>query len=225
MDIELKPKKVAQFLLALAFCFILAHLAGQLAEINLGSTFGLSVFNPEEERSIPRFYSSVLLLLCSVLLLIIAMRNKEESPRNFLYWLGLAPFFLFLAITENTALHESLATPIRSALNVSKIQFYAWIYGILVIILPALYLKFFLGLPRKTMILFIIGGSTFIAGAFALDLVVAYLGKSSGHHTAAYIGLATLEAVFEMVGIIIFVYALLCYMHAELKWIRVRISG
>ena len=62
------------------------------------------------------------------------------------------------------------------------------------------------------------------AGAFGLDLVVAYVGNSCGHHTVAYIGLATVEEVLEMAGIIGFVYALLLYMSSELKWIRVRIA-
>ena len=74
------------------------------------------------------------------------------------------------------------------------------------------------------MLLFAIGGSAFVAGAFGFDLVVAYLGNSLGHHTVAYIGLATVEEVLEMAGIIVFVYALLSYMSSELKWIRVRIA-
>ena len=74
------------------------------------------------------------------------------------------------------------------------------------------------------MFLFAIGGAVFIGGAFGLDLVVAYLGKSFDHQTLAYIGLSTLEEVLEMAGIIVFVYALLSYMSSELKWIRVRIA-
>ncbi len=224
MDIELKPKKVARFLLVLVVGFTLAHIAGQLAEIHLGRTFGLFLFDPDREQSIPRFYSAVMLLLCSGLLLTIAVAKKEDNTRNFLCWLGLALIFLFLAITKNAAIHENLAAPIRSAFNMSKIQFYAWAYGIVVVIFPVVYLKFLLSLPRRTMLLLAIGGSAFVAGAFGLDLVVAYLGNSIGHHTVAYIGLATLEEVLEMAGIIVFVYALLSYMSSELKWIRVRIA-
>lgn len=224
MDIELKPKKAARFLLVLAIGFTLAHIAGQLAEVHLGRTFGLFLFDLDREQSIPRFYSAVTLLLCSGLLLIIAVAKKRDDTRSFLYWLGLALIFLYFAIAENTAIHETVAAPIRSAINISKIQFYAWVYGISLIIFPAVYLRFLLSLPRRTMLLFAIGGSVFVAGAFGLDLVAAYLGNSSGHHTVAYIGFATAEEVLEMAGIIVFVYALLLYMSAELKWIRVRIA-
>ena len=74
------------------------------------------------------------------------------------------------------------------------------------------------------MLLLAIGGSAFIVGAFGLDFVVAYLGKSLDHHTMVYITLATFEDVLEMVGIVIIVYALLLYMSSELKWIRVRLA-
>ena len=74
------------------------------------------------------------------------------------------------------------------------------------------------------MLLLAIGGSAFVAGAFGLDLVVAYLGKSFDHQAVAYIVLATLEEVLQMSGIIVFVYALLLYISSELKWIRVRIA-
>jgi hypothetical protein len=224
MDIELKPKKAARFLLVLVVGFTLAHIAGQLAEIHLGRTFGLFLFDLDREQSIPRFYSAVTLLLCSGLLLTIAVAKKRDDTRSFLYWLGLALIFLYLAIAENTAIQESLAAPIRSAINMSKIQFYAWVYGILLVIFPAVYLRFLLSLPRRTIRLFAIGGSAFVAGAFGLDLVAAYLGNPCGHHTATYIGLATVEEALEMAGIIVFVYALLSYMGSELKWIRVRIA-
>jgi hypothetical protein len=222
MDIQLKPGKVAQFLLILSLGFILAGIAGQLVKTRQG-TFWLFSSDSNQELAILRFYSAVMLLLCSGLLFIIAVAKKGDNNNGFLYWLVLAIIFTFLAITKATALHESLAAPIRSALNTSKIQFYAWAYGIVVVIFPALYLKFLLSLPRRTMLLLILGGAIFILGAFGLDLIVAYLGKSIDHRTMAYIGLAALEDTLEAGGIIIIVYELLSYMGSELKWIGVRI--
>ena len=224
MEIEIKPRKVVQFLLVLAVGFTLLNIAGQFTAIYLGHTIMFSLFNLEGEKSIPRFYSEGLLLLCSGLLLTIAVAKKGDNTHSFFYWLGLTFIFLFLAMIKNSAFHEILAVPMRSALNMSKLQFYAWLYGILLVIFSVVYLKFFLNLPRKTMLLFAIGGFVFITGAFGLDLVVAYLGNSISHYSVAYISLATLEAVLEMAGVIVFVYALLLYMSSEFKWIRVKIS-
>ena len=87
-----------------------------------------------------------------------------------------------------------------------------------------IYLRFLLGLPKRTMLLFAIAGSTFVIGAFGLDLLVAYVGQSVDHRSMAFIGLDTLEKVLEMGGIILFVYALLSYMSSELKSIYVRFA-
>jgi hypothetical protein len=162
MEIELKPRKVARFLTGLAIGFALTHIAGQLAEIYLERTISLSIIDLDGIPSLPRFYSAVILLLCSGLLLTIAVAKKGENNHSFLYWLGLALIFLCLAITKDTLIHENLATPIRSVFNMSKIQFYAWAYSIVAVIFPMVYLKFLLSLPRRMLLLLAIGGSTFI---------------------------------------------------------------
>jgi hypothetical protein len=223
LDIELKPGKVAQFLLILSVGLILAGIAGQLVETRQG-TLWLFSSDSNQELAILRFYSAAMLIFCSGLLFIIAMAQKGANGSGFLYWFVLALIFLFLAITKETALHESLAVSLRTALNISKLQFYAWTYGIVVVIFPVLYLKFLLSLPRRTMLLLMLGGTVFLVGAFGLDLIVAYLGQSIDHHTVAYIGLSALEDALELGGVIVLVYALLSYMGSELKCIGVRIS-
>ncbi len=224
MNIELKPRNVARFLLVLTICFILTNIAGQLAQSFLGAKFELDLFNIDQEQSITKFYSAVTLLLCSGLLLIIAMAKKDDHTRNYLYWSGLVTIFLFFALAKTTAIQEYLFTPIQLALHLTKIQFYALAYGIVVILFPVIYLKFLLSLPRQTMFLFAIGGTVFVAGAFGIDLIAAYLGKLFDHQTVVYIVLTILEQVFELVGVIVFLYALMLYIGSELKWIRVRIA-
>jgi hypothetical protein len=224
MEIDLKPWKVTRLLIAIAVGMALTHIVGQLSDVYQGRTSVLFLFDLGREQSIPRFYSSVMLLLCSCLILTIAVAKKGDNTYNFIYWLGLVLMFLFLAMTKSIAIHENIATLMRSALGVSKIKFYAWVYSIVVVLFTIAYLKFFFSLPRRVMLLFVIGGSAFVAGAFGLDLVVAYLGQSLDRHTGVYIGLATLEELLEMGGIIIFVYTFLLYMSLELKRIVVRVA-
>jgi hypothetical protein len=47
MEIEIKPRKVVQFLLVLAVGFTLLHIAGQFTAIYLGRTIMFSLFNLE----------------------------------------------------------------------------------------------------------------------------------------------------------------------------------
>ena len=154
--------------------FTLAHLALQFVAIYLETTSGLSLYELELEQSIQRFFSAVTLLLCSSLFLIIAM-VKKNITNYFLYWLGLVLIF-FLPITKMTASHENIPELIRSALHQSRIQFYAWVYGIVAIIFPVLILKFHLDLPKRSIFLLVISGFTFFAAAFGYDLIVVYLG-------------------------------------------------
>ena len=223
MDIDLKLRKVIRVLLVISVSFILLHVAGYFFEIHVGHTFGLFIFDPNREQSIPKFYSSVVLLMCSGLLSIIAAAKKGDILHSHLYLLGLAIIFFFFAIAKNSSIHEYLVAPIQTALNMSKFQIYVWLYGIMAVMFPVLYLKFFLSLPRKAKILLAVGGITFMIGAFGFDLVVAYAGRLIDHQSVTYLGLAALEDILEMGGIIIFVYGLLLYMSLELKWVRVKI--
>ena len=224
MDIKIDPRKATRYLLVLAIGFALTQAAGQLISVHSGLIIGLSLFNPDRWQSVSRCYSVILLLLCSALFLAIAAARRKDGVNSFLPWFGLALGFLSFAITKETGIHENLAALIRSSLGISKLQFYAWAYGIFLIIFILLYRKVFCNLPRKTLFSLAIGGSAFVVGAFGLDILVAYLGNSYGHRAVAYIGLATLEDGLEMIGTIVLIYGLLLYVSSEFTMIRVKIT-
>jgi hypothetical protein len=220
MDIKLQPRKVVKFLIVLSVAFTLAHIAEQLAESTLGRTFGLYLFDLEQEQSLPRFFSAVMLLLCSVLIFTIAASEKREPRRRYLHWIGLALIFLLLAITKVTVIHEKLGLLIRAALKITETQFDAWAYSILVILLMVLYLGFLLSLPRRIIALLVVGGIIFVLGAFGLDLI----GASFDTQTISYKILAILEEILEMAGTIIFVYTFLVYLSTERHGVRLVIE-
>ena len=63
--------------------------------------------------------------------------------------------------------------PLRKGLNTSGILFYAWVipYGIALLILIFLYLKFFISLPAKTRKLFIIAAVVYLLGVIGIELM------------------------------------------------------
>ena len=132
MDIVLKPKSVVRFFVLIIICLSLAHIARYLLLFYFGRSYGLYLFDLDEERNIPTLYASITLLFCSVLLSIIAFARKNGSMSAFLQWLGLAGIFLFLSIDEAVIIHEHLIDPIRSTLNTSGFLYFAWLipYGI-----------------------------------------------------------------------------------------------
>jgi len=231
MDITLQPTRVARTLLALAFSFTLAHIAGRVAEITLGRTYGLFLFDADGKLTVSRFCFAVMLLLCAGLLLTIAKAGKDHHLYHSPYWSGLALIFLGLAIAEATAITERLDAPIWEALGMSRASFYVWVCGFVVALLGA-YLRFLLGLPRGTQLLFVAGAAMFAAGALGIDYVIAILGNPLGVQSVGGIPLATLEGLLEMagleellemVGTAIFADALLRYISSAYGWIRVQI--
>jgi hypothetical protein len=212
MQIKLRARRVTATLLAVLAFLTLAHLAGKVLDVRFDHSFVLSIFELDGEHSIPRFFASGILLLSALLLFAVACATKQARGYGQLYWLGLALIFCYLAIDKNVAIHEALASSLRLRLGLSKLEFYAWSYGIVAVLLPLVYFRVLIMLPRQTTRLFVLGGVLFLFGAFGLDLVVAYLGQTINRAGAVYIGLATLEEVLEMGGVIVFIYALLSYL-------------
>ena len=226
MDIDLKPRRTAQFFTLIVMCLTLAHIALLITRFYFGSSFGLALFDLDNEKNIPTLFSSVALLFCSGLLWIIALSKRKENSTGFLYWVGLAAIFIFLSIDETATIHEQFNDPIRSTLNTSGFLSYAWVipYMILVGILFLAYLKFIISLPKKTRFLFIIAGTIYVGGAIGLELLGNYHFDLYGENDVKYLVFSSIEEVLEMTGIVVFIYALMSYISTELEGVQLRIS-
>jgi len=89
---------------------------------------------------------------------------------------------------------------------------YVWIlpYGLFVLVTGVFFVRFVFSLPVKTRKLFIISGSIYVLATIGFEIpegrVVAVYGATSYYYL-----LCSLEEFLEMVGVIIFIYALLDY--------------
>jgi len=230
MEIILKPRKTAGILSTIVLLLTIAHIAGQYSTYYLGydNIFGLiPQFNLNSEQNIPALFSTLILLLSSILLAIIAYAVKKIGASYFYNWLGLSLIFLFLSMDESLSFHESMTVPLRKGLNTSGILFYAWVipYGIALLILIFLYLKFFISLPAKTRKLFIIAAVVYLLGVIGIELLGGRIDEQIGRHNATYVVYSTIEEVLEMGGIVVFIYALMDYISTEFNDLRMRISA
>jgi len=205
MEIILKPRKTAGILSTIVLLLTLAHIAGQYSTYYLGydNIFGLiPQFNLNSEQNIPALFSTLILLLSSILLAIIAYAVNKTGASYFYNWLGLSLIFLFLSMDESLSFHESMTVPLRKGLNTSGILFYAWVipYGIALLILIFLYLKFFISLPAKTRKLFIIAAVVYLLGVIGIELMGGRIDEQIGRHNATYVVYSTIEEVLEMGG-------------------------
>lgn len=228
MYIRFSITKIIFVLTAIALLLIAADLAVITIKFKLGINI-ITVFEKfilDDEGNVPAFFSSSILLLTFYILLAITLIHRKEKSREFLYWLGLTLIFLFLAFDEAAALHESMVKIFWRVHEPSGFDNYVWptVYGVLFLLLAAIYLKFVLSLPRKIMILFVLAAILYVGGAIGLEFIGSmYIGQSwyqpldwENLADGGYYLIATIEEVGEIFGVLTFIFALLTYI--DMKW-------
>ena len=219
----LSPRRVALFLGILALYLALQSLISEyLLENVLGSNVDsvvipfIDLLSVNAEETIPTWYSTLLLFISSLLIAFIAVvkqRNKEPYTG---YWVGLALIFLYLSMDEGAVIHEILSDPLQEALNTTGYLTFAWliVFVPLVILFALSYLRFLFRLPPHTRNLFILAGILFVGGAIFVEAISANRYYLDDGVSFPYLALATIEELCEMLGVALFIYALLSYMAA-----------
>lgn len=177
----------------------------------------LHIFNIDGENTIPSYFSTILLLATSVLLvLIFLIKNKQSEPYR-KHWLGLAVIFLYLSLDECIGLHERLIgiTQKLSGIN-TGIFFLAWVipFGIFVILFGLVYLRFLWHLPLRFRWLFIAAGTIYVFGAIGMEIIGGHYMEKNGWNLTLHF-LFTIEETLEMLGVIMFIAVLLNYLSQE----------
>ncbi|MBC8767848.1 hypothetical protein H4O18_07585 [Arenibacter sp. BSSL-BM3] len=228
MSITLRPLQVFRILLSIISCLLIANII--VITLKLGypiEYFGenqayvrglVRLFDFNSELNIPTLYSSLTLFLSSILLLLQGIKYRHEGG-NYRPWLGLSFIFVFLAIDEMMELHERLITITKNVVPVSGLLYYAWVipYGIGLIILGVFYFNFLKRLPKKTLLLFIFSGFIFISGAIVIESFSGWHFEKNGGDNFIYCMLYTIEELFEMLGVALFIYTLLSHSYYSLK--------
>jgi predicted permease len=133
---------------------------------------------------------------------------------------------LFLAIDEASSIHEQLTVVTREALGTSGYLFFAWVipYGVATLLLILLFAKFLFDLPVRTRSLFVLAGAIYVTGALGFEMLGGRYVTSPGATEVVYSVIYTMEELFEMTGIALFIYAILHYMTAEFSRLAYVIS-
>ncbi len=228
LSLEITPRVVLAGLSVFIVFLLLANLAVILLTFHFqyDDVHGLTrLFNFSDEKNIPTLFSSLGLIFCAALLVVIAVMRKK-SGSSYWPWSGLAVVFLFLSIDETASLHEKFTIPIREALNTSGAFYFAWVipYGVALLFLGLLYLRFLMSLPRRTIVLFIISGTIYVAGAMGLEMVGALRADTHGDDLI-YQLIVTCEEFLEMLGIIVFIYSLLAYIVEPFKQLKIVLAA
>ncbi len=228
MNIKLHPKIIFKANLYLILFLIVANIVGIIFtyyfEYENIHRF-IRLFDLNTERNIPTLYSSAALMVACLLLLSIAF-SRKQFEFTYVMWLVLGLIFMFLSIDEIFSIHERLGTLLSSELETSGVLFFAWIipYSIGLLAFVMAYSKFFLELPKDSMVLFFVSGVTFVSGAIGFEMLGGRQAELYGITNVRYAIYYTCEESLEMIAIALFIYTLLTYIVNQFESIGITVS-
>ncbi len=234
MEITILSNKVILTLTTIVFILLVANCLGIISTLYFDhpTVFGLvRLFSFNQENNIPTFYSSTVIAMVSVLLCLIGFMHKKLLE-PYKYWWFLSFFFFFLAIDEAASIHEMVGHFIYFKMKIepSSLTQVDWVlahaswtipYGLLVIIFFAFSIKFLQRLRPIYSVLFIVSGIIFVFGAIGFEILNAIEVDAHDRSTLTYHVYYTLEEFFEMLGILVFIYALVRYLRESFESFRV----
>lgn len=228
MNIEIQPKRICKSFIYIILILLAANVLGIVSKFYFGHDYVfrlVPLFDFNLEINIPTLYSSFALIFCSILLAIIASIHKKQNS-SYYSWIGLSIIFLFLSVDEIVSIHERLVEPVRESLNTSGFLYNAWVipYGIFVAVFVIAYFRFFMNLAKRIRKLFAISGTTFVTGALGFELLGGRQNFLYGRENLTFAFLYTCEELLEMLGIVIFIYALLIYLAEQFKPLTVSLT-
>jgi len=220
VEIEVRARPVARSLLAVVVSLAAGHLAalvwlGPLSSRRPSELMRLLDLNAE--ANLPTWFSSSLLLLCALLLgLVAAVRRRLADPLA-RHWLAAAVIFALLSLDEAAAIHELSVKPLRAALGASGALHFTWVVpGALFAFAFALAnVRFLRSLPARTRRAFLLAGALYLAGTLGMEMVGGVYHASRQALSPAYRAVVVVEEVLEMLGLVLFAWAILDHLARE----------
>ena len=230
-SLVLSIKSIFNTLLIMACVLVVASVAGQVMKYFVGhpSVHGLvPLFDVNREQNIPTLFSVLLLVTCSILLgLNFYLHRKQEAGLK-MYWATLAIGFVFMAIDEFTELHENVGILFKPLIGSYShgLFYYSWVVPAcaLIIFLAVFYSSFLFKLPKTTRINFIIAAIIYITGLIGIEMLGGHYHELHGRENLTYSLISTLEESLEMLGLILFIRALLDYLSVHFSEISINIK-
>ncbi|MCC9137324.1 hypothetical protein ACFSKU_08025 [Pontibacter silvestris] len=175
-------------------------------------------FNLDAENTVPAFVSSINLFIAAGILALISLFKKKTKDKYWKQWVILSCLFFLLSLDEAASIHEMMAGRTQVLLNLPGAAYYTGvILFTTIVILFLLYFKnFILMLPHKTRMRFMVAGTVYISGVIGGEALGGYTYDLYGMGSMTYNLAVVVEESLEMLGILLFIKAQLCYMEESL---------
>lgn len=217
IKITILPKKIFSYFLITIFFLLIGHCLYLSTVFFYGYSYRhfFRIFYLDDESNIPTLYSTMSIIVVAVLLFVVAFLNKRTGKSPNSYWIFLGILFTLLAYDESSSLHENFNEIFWEKYPELPVYLgFGWVipYFFILVVLGIFSINFLKGLPSKTAVLFIFSGVIYISGAMGMEFIGAYLWATQGGQAdLLYNFFATLEELLEMLGIALFIYAILDY--------------
>lgn len=162
------------------------------------------------EANLPTWYSSTLLLVCSLHLALIATEKTARTAPFAAHWWFLAAAFLYISMDETAQVHENAG----HWFDFSGFLFYGWVIpaSIVVFAIGVLFLRFLAHLPRRTRTQFILAGVLYVGGALGFEFLLGYWTDRAGTKNLTYGLIDLVEESMEILGASLLLCALTEYL-------------
>ena len=224
LSIVIRNRSVAKALLFIALLLSVLNIVRRIivsaagADVSQSPLRFLHLLDMDGEKTIPAYFSMLLLLASAVLLLVIFHVKRRMALPYWKHWLGLAVVFLYLSVDESLSIHEHLIGITQKLTGKDTGVFLlAWVipFGMLVLLFVLVYVRFLWHLPVRYRWAFVIAGAIYVFGALVMEVIGGYYIQSNGWNLTLHF-LLTIEEFCEMLGIIMFIATLLDYIREEL---------
>jgi hypothetical protein len=231
MTLWISPKTLPKFLGLTVVSLTVVNITIQYSIYGLGYDYptGLArLFVFGIHGTIPKWFASANLLLSALLLATIAWAKNSEGDAYRHHWSCLALIFCALSLEESAGFHHLASAPLRSALRLdgTGVLHFPWVLlgMILVPIIALAFCRFFYYLPAKDRSLFLLAAILYVGGALGMKILRGPYNSAYGVDNMTGAMLKTVEESCQMIGIVVFIYALLSYIAAHLKEVHVYIE-
>ena len=219
--LDAAPRAAARWLVVATAVIGLLGIAAAVCRFGFGIEHGpidiVQQIDLQGEDTLPAWYSSVLLLLAGLLLGLVGWVKATRRARFVWHWFILGFIFLLLSADETVQFHERAAWPAERIFKFTGAFLYGWVIPAILFVgvIGLSYLKFLLHLPRRTRWRFIVAGAVYVGAALGLEMVEGVWDTSHGKDNVVYIAMVVVEEIGEMVGVAIFIHALLLHLRDE----------
>lgn len=170
----------------------------------------MSRFDLNLEGGVPAAWSALMLLGVALLLALEAVPARRRGNPEWRWWAAMAAVFVAVGAEEFLAVHELTIGPLRSALGVGGLLYYAWVVpGVLVLLgLCVVFARFVRRMPADVRRPLAVGVAVMAAGALGMESVGGWWVSREGDGLVRVL-IFWLEESLELVGATIALIGLL----------------